>query len=179
MNKSDILSLYAKSSKVNWIATALEQPQAKLQVKGLVGSSFSLVLQSVFEKQQLPFLLLFQDKEEAAYFLNDFEGLFPDDKRILFYPASYRVPYQQEQTDNSNVVARAEVLDGVAAAATGSPAPASVRRFYWSEDVGYALWLRLYLESARLGLLADNGNGLDNNTGSSAADGRRTAPKTP
>lgn len=56
---------------------------------------------------------------------------------------------------------------------------ASVRRFYWSEDVGYALWLRLYLESARLGLLADNGNGLDNNTGSSAADGRRTAPKTP
>jgi hypothetical protein len=26
---------------------------------------------------------------------------------------------------------------------------ASVRRFYWSEDVGYALWLRLYHESER------------------------------
>ena len=43
--------------------------------------------------------------------MNDFEGLFPDDKRVLFYPASYRVPYQQEQTDNANVVARAEVLE--------------------------------------------------------------------
>ncbi len=31
---------------------------------------------------------------------------------------------------------------------------ASVPRFYWSEDVGYALWLRLYLDSERLGLLA-------------------------
>jgi hypothetical protein len=25
---------------------------------------------------------------------------------------------------------------------------AHVRRFYWSEDIGYALWLRLYFESA-------------------------------
>jgi hypothetical protein len=26
---------------------------------------------------------------------------------------------------------------------------ASVRRFYWSEDLGYALWLRLYVENER------------------------------
>lgn len=30
---------------------------------------------------------------------------------------------------------------------------ASVRRFYWSEDAGYAIWLRLYLEGVRHGLL--------------------------
>ena len=30
---------------------------------------------------------------------------------------------------------------------------ASVRRFYWSEDVGYALWLRLYSEALQRGLL--------------------------
>jgi hypothetical protein len=28
---------------------------------------------------------------------------------------------------------------------------ASVRRFYWSEELGYALWLRLYFESERVG----------------------------
>ena len=27
---------------------------------------------------------------------------------------------------------------------------ARVRRYYWSEDFGYALWLRLYVESARV-----------------------------
>ncbi|WP_140426139.1 glycosyltransferase family 39 protein [Acidovorax sp. Root275] len=52
---------------------------------------------------------------------------------------------------------------------------ASVRRFYWSEDVGYAIWLRLYLESVRLGLLAAN----DSNNNSNAADGERTVQKTP
>lgn len=30
---------------------------------------------------------------------------------------------------------------------------ASVRRFYWAEDVGYAIWLKLYGDSLRLGLL--------------------------
>lgn len=36
---------------------------------------------------------------------------------------------------------------------------ASVRRFYWSEDVGYAIWLRLYFESVRHGLSdSDRGN---------------------
>jgi hypothetical protein len=32
---------------------------------------------------------------------------------------------------------------------------ASVRRYYWSVDVGLAIWLRLYKDSVRLGLLAD------------------------
>lgn len=58
---------------------------------------------------------------------------------------------------------------------------ASVRRFYWSEDVGYAIWLRLYLESTRLGLLTSNGNGNGNapRSSSSAADGSPTVQKTP
>jgi hypothetical protein len=35
---------------------------------------------------------------------------------------------------------------------------ASVRRFYWSEDVGYALWLRLYFESERSRRRCQEGN---------------------
>jgi hypothetical protein len=36
---------------------------------------------------------------------------------------------------------------------------ASVRRFYWSEEFGYALWLRLYFEGERHGFLrSDRGN---------------------
>jgi transcription-repair coupling factor (superfamily II helicase) len=54
-----------------------------------------------------------QDKEAAAYFLNDLEQLYPNEGQVLFYPASYRSPYQLEETDNANVVARAEVLEKV------------------------------------------------------------------
>ena len=42
------------------------------------------------------------------------EGIYPEDKRILFYPSSCQVPYQFEETDNANVVHRAEILERVA-----------------------------------------------------------------
>lgn len=50
---------------------------------------------------------------------------------------------------------------------------ASVRRFYWSEDVGYAIWLKLYQESVRLGLLGTHDNDRD------AAGGGQAVLKTP
>ena len=55
-------------------------------------------------------IFILGDKEQAAYFLNDLQGLYPSDKRVHFYPSSYRLPYQVEAIDNANVVARAEVL---------------------------------------------------------------------
>ncbi|WP_396182319.1 transcription-repair coupling factor [Flavobacterium sp.] len=87
-------------------------PEKKIQIKGLIGSSFSFVIQSLFQKTELPFLLLFNDKEEAAYYLNDLENLI-NDQDVLFYPSSYRRPYQIEETDNVNVLLRAEVLNRI------------------------------------------------------------------
>ena len=59
-----------------------------------------------------PFLLIFNDKEEAAYYLNDLEQL-NGEKNVLFYPGSYRRPYQIEETDNVNILLRAEVLNRI------------------------------------------------------------------
>ena len=94
------------------LAAALQKRDSKLSVKGLVGSAFSFVIKTVFEKSELPFLLLFQDKEEAAYYLNDLENLI-NDQEVLFYPSSYRRPYQIEETDNANILLRAEVLNRI------------------------------------------------------------------
>ena len=112
MSKSTVLSVYEKSAKVNFIADALQKQNAKLSIRGLVGSSLSIVIKTVFEKTDLPFLILFQDKEEAAYFLNDLEHLI-NDQDVLFYPSSYRRPYQIDETDNANVLLRAEVLNRI------------------------------------------------------------------
>ena len=60
----------------------------------------------------MPFLLILNDKEEAAYHLNDLEQLIGQ-KEVLFYPGSYRRPYQIEETDNANVLLRAEVLNRI------------------------------------------------------------------
>ena len=81
-------------------------------MNGLVGSSLSFVLSEVFQKSEVPFLLIFNDKEEAAYYLNDLEQLIGG-KEVLFFPGSYRRPYQIEETNNANVLLRAEVLNRI------------------------------------------------------------------
>lgn len=77
-----------------------------------MGSSLSFVLSEAFKSTESPFLLILNDKEEAAYHLNDLEQLLGE-KDVLFYPGSYRRPYQIEETDNANVLLRAEVLNRI------------------------------------------------------------------
>ncbi len=112
MSKNTISSVFQKSAKVQILANALEQHNTKINAKGLLGSALSFVIQSSFEKSELPFLLLFNDKEEAAYHLNDLEQLI-NDQDVLFYPGSYRRPYQIDETDNANILLRAEVLNRI------------------------------------------------------------------
>ncbi|WP_445386088.1 transcription-repair coupling factor [Robiginitalea sp. IMCC44478] len=81
-------------------------------LNGLSGSSLSFVISESFKRAERPFLLLLEDKEEAAYYLNDLEELLGD-KDVLFYPGSYRRPYEIEETDNANVLLRAEVLNRI------------------------------------------------------------------
>lgn len=113
MELGAILTAFAKLPQVDYAASTLSLENVRLHLKGLIGSSKSILATSI--AQQLPShqLFILNDKEEAAYFLNDLEGLYPNDKRILFYPASYRIPYQIDEIDNANVVARAEVLERI------------------------------------------------------------------
>ena len=71
-----------------------------------------MVIAKAFKQTELPFLVILNDKEEAAYHLNDLEHLLGDDN-VLFYPGSYRRPYQIEETDNANVLLRSEVLNRI------------------------------------------------------------------
>lgn len=110
--KPEILDKYSQSSKVKQIISAIGQRENKLHVKGLIGSSLSFVTDPLFRQSELPFLLILKDKEEAAYYLNDLEQLIGD-QDVLFYPGSYRRPYQIEETDNANILLRAEVLNRI------------------------------------------------------------------
>ena len=112
MGKNTVVSVYQKSAKVALLANELKQRDTKINAKGLLGSALSFVVNATFEKSDLPFLLLFNDKEEAAYYLNDLEQLI-NDQDVLFYPGSYRRPYQLEDTDNANILLRAEVLNRI------------------------------------------------------------------
>ncbi len=83
-----------------------------MNLSGLLGSAVSFIIRSVFRKTELPFLIVLDNKEEAAYYLNDLEQMIGE-QDVLFYPASFRRPYQIDETDNANVLLRAEVLNRI------------------------------------------------------------------
>jgi transcription-repair coupling factor (superfamily II helicase) len=112
VTKSTIPPLYQQSPQLRKLGEAISHSQKVTHLKGLVGSAQSFVLAEVFKGADHHFLWILRDKEEAAYYLNDLEQLIgPQD--VLFYPGSYRRPYQNEETDNANVLLRAEVLNRI------------------------------------------------------------------
>ena len=117
--KSDIQAYYEQTLQLQNLRKSIAQTEdksheakPKIHLKGLKGSSLSLVISSVFKTSKKPFLIVFEDKEEAAYYLNDLEELI-NKNDVLFYPGSHRRPYQIEETNNANVLLRAEVLNRI------------------------------------------------------------------
>jgi transcription-repair coupling factor (superfamily II helicase) len=113
MDLKNFLDFFRAYKPIEQTAKALADKDARINWKGLVGSSKSICAAATSDQVPGNHIYILSDKEEAAYFLNDLQGLYPENKRILFYPASYRVPYQIEETDNANVVARAEALERI------------------------------------------------------------------
>ncbi|WKB79916.1 transcription-repair coupling factor [Cellulophaga lytica] len=94
------------------LQTTIAKNEKNTTLTGLIGSALSFVLAETFKEADTPFLVVFSDKEEAAYHLNDLEQLVGE-KDVLFYPGSYRRPYQIDEVDNANVLLRAEVLNRI------------------------------------------------------------------
>ncbi len=95
---------------------------ARIQLRGMAGSAGAFIASAAIKKTSQSHLFILPDKETAAYFLNDLEGLISDVADndlpsttipLFFFPASYRKAYQLEETDNANVLLRAEVLDRI------------------------------------------------------------------
>ena len=91
----------------------LKQKQANFNtnvfISGLRGSSFAFLLNDVFQNTSSNFFIVCNDKEKAAYLLNDLQALLPE-KHVHYFPESYKVPYKEEKTSNASVQERAEAL---------------------------------------------------------------------
>ncbi len=91
----------------------LKQKQVNLNtnvfISGLRGSSFAFLVNDLFQNTSSNFFIVCNDKEKAAYILNDLQALLPE-KHIHYFPESYKVPYKEEKTSNASVQERAETL---------------------------------------------------------------------
>ena len=112
LSKQPIIKAYEKLVSQKQLTELLLKEKHQFQISNLVGTSLSFIISTCFKNVQKPFLFLLSDKEEAAYFLNDLEQLI-NSNDVLFFPGSYRRPYQIEETDNANVLLRSEVLNRI------------------------------------------------------------------
>ena len=114
MTLQDIKQLFQGLKGIDASAQIISNTGARLHWKGHVGSSLAFCADAVATQAPSNHLFILSDKEEAAYFLNDLQSVSPEKtKQIFFLPDSHRLPYQIEDTDNSHVVERAEVLEAI------------------------------------------------------------------
>ena len=120
MRTDDLLNFYRCDNRTGALHRALKDKSAKIELNGVVGSAFALIAAGVFENElkegaiKRPHLFVFDDKEQAAYFMNDLDQILVENPRPIFlFPRSARVPYQEEITENANIAQRAEVLNEI------------------------------------------------------------------
>ena len=84
--------------------------ELRLHLRGLVGSQDAVVAAAAAHYAH-PNVFVLHDKDEAALFMADLRHLLPDGPEALLFPSSYKRPYEFDETENANVLMRAEVLN--------------------------------------------------------------------
>lgn len=116
MNISIFTDQFSSDSQFISFADAIKNKQIHSVLKGLLGSSASILAHNLHK--QLPGISLFvlPDKESAAFFMNDLEQIIGETsnkmkhKKVLFFPSAYKKAYDFEHTDNNNLLYRTEVI---------------------------------------------------------------------
>ncbi|MCH1548517.1 MAG: transcription-repair coupling factor [Flavobacteriaceae bacterium] len=112
MKNNSILNFIKGSLQVQKLQNSIAKNENSVQIKGSVGSLNSFIISSVFKNTSKPILYVLENKETAAHFSNDLETLISKE-RVLFYPESFKKPYSNSKSDNSNILLRADVINKV------------------------------------------------------------------
>ncbi len=119
MRPADLLQFFVRDPRNGALRDALSHRGNKVELHGAVGSGIPLVTAGVLCHedeliQPRHHVFILDDKEQAAYFMNDLQAVLENIRPVLFYPRSARVPYAEEEAvENANIAMRAEVLNEI------------------------------------------------------------------
>lgn len=121
MKTQEFLSNYQQRENLQEFILKIHKKKLKrVHIQGLTGSSAAIIATVIRNTTGGLHVFVLPDKEASAYFFNDLEILNGEKeevfhkKNILFYPTSYKRPYEIEKIDNTNVLLRTEVLKRLA-----------------------------------------------------------------
>ncbi|MCF8304478.1 MAG: transcription-repair coupling factor [Bacteroidales bacterium] len=117
LNLGDLLSIYQQGEQTYNLTDQLKKDnRIRVHLNGGVGSMRALLVSAVYKELPRVHVVVLSDKESGAYFANDIENIFGEKdanfhkKNVLFYPTSYKRPYEMEKVDSNNALSRTEVL---------------------------------------------------------------------
>ena len=117
MNPNKLINIFSQSSVFQQLYGLIIAGNSHILSKGMVGSGAAFAVAAVFgSKGKQQHIVVMPDKEQAAFFYNDVESLLDEsnvdlnNKKVLFYPTSYKRPYEPETVDRSYQLSRTEVL---------------------------------------------------------------------
>lgn len=113
MRANEFLGIYRADGLVRTVAAGIKAPeQSDIRIKGISGSLDAILVAAAFRLHPQDHIIVLQDREEASYFQNDLQNLL--EREILLFPMSYKRPYDFDETENANILMRAEVLNHLA-----------------------------------------------------------------
>jgi len=117
LKPNTLIELFSQSAQSKSLKDLIDDNVKHILANGLIGSSVALSVVSLFnQKGKQQHIVVLPEKELAAYFYNDAESLLGETntdlnkKKVLFYPTSYKRPYEPETVDRAYQLSRTEVL---------------------------------------------------------------------
>lgn len=111
MNLQVLLGMYQNDNRLKQLAAgiSLPEPQARIQLESLRGSSIGFIATAVWQLSSVNHVFILNDKEEAAYFHNDLEHL-TDALDICYFPDSFKKTGAFNELNSSHIMLRTEAL---------------------------------------------------------------------
>jgi len=109
---SDFRHIYHESKIFQQAISAISRTKSKTQLKGLSGSLKNMFASVLAECEQEVTLFILDDREQAAYFMDDLQNL-QTKAPLLFFPGSYKRSVHHEHLEQENIILRTEVLNQI------------------------------------------------------------------
>ncbi len=112
MDRKSLQEIYKNHINYSLVIEKLKgKDRNEIQLSGLKGSSDAVFSAAVVNQVKRPHLFVLENREQAAYFQNDLENVLGEKRAMFFFPISYKRPYEYLETENANILQRAEVLN--------------------------------------------------------------------
>jgi transcription-repair coupling factor (superfamily II helicase) len=125
-NISHLLERYREHPAAAQLAQALQEPGARIHLSGLTGAQLAFAVAATVTQSgrppgaRLPSAVLFiaESKEEAAYLLNDLQGVLGE-QAVHFFPDSFKRPAFFDDLNPTQILQRSETINRITAPDAG------------------------------------------------------------